>query len=87
MPRPSKNPIPTQSCDTIIRDKIEMSGHRVSKGAAECLAEILTEVGIEIGNSAFSLMTHAGRRTVQRIDIEVAYRMLLPKIIRIPNRK
>jgi len=83
MPRTSKTTIPIAICDKILRKKLEMSGHRVSDDAAEYLAEILEKVGIEIGNSAFCLMSHTGRKTIKKIDVDIAHRMLLPKIMKI----
>lgn len=83
MPRTSKKIIPVAVCSRILREKIEMSGHRISDSAAEYLADILEKVGIEIGNSAFYLMTHTGRKTMKKIDVEIAHRMLLPKIMKI----
>lgn len=87
MPRPSKQEIPTASCDRILRNKLEMSGHRISDDGAKALAEVLEQVAIEIGNTAWGLMAHVGRKTIIRTDIDIAYRMLLPNIERIRLKK
>jgi len=45
---------------------------RVSVSAALELAQILEEVGVEIGEDALEYMMHAGRRTLKAKDIRIA---------------
>ncbi len=45
---------------------------RVSEDAADALRHVLQKVGVHIGREALGLAQHAGRRTVQRGDIDKA---------------
>ena len=52
---------------------------RVSEAAAKALAKELEEVGIKIAKEAIDYAMHAGRKTVQAVDIEIAARKFLGK--------
>lgn len=52
---------------------------RVSESAAKELAKTLEDVGINISKEAIDYAMHAGRKTVQAVDIEIAARKLLGK--------
>jgi histone H3/H4 len=45
---------------------------RVSEDAAETMADVLSEYGLEIAERAAKLATHAGRKTVVAEDIVLA---------------
>jgi len=61
--------VPLAVADRIIR---KGSGLRVGADAAEFLAEILEERGVEISASAGKYAKHAGRKTVKASDIKLA---------------
>ncbi|KXB06236.1 histone [candidate division MSBL1 archaeon SCGC-AAA382C18] len=61
--------LPTAAVDRIIR---RSGGQRVSEKAAEKLAELLEEKGLEIAKEAVKLTDHAGRKTVRDTDIILA---------------
>lgn len=63
--------LPIAAVDRIIR---KAGAQRVSESAAEELAEILEEKGVEIGSEAAELAEHAGRKTVRDEDIRLAAR-------------
>ncbi|HIE13656.1 TPA: histone [Candidatus Bathyarchaeota archaeon] len=50
---------------------------RVSESAAQEMARILEEIGIEIGKEAIDFATHAGRKTVKAGDIRIAARKVM----------
>ena len=52
---------------------------RVSESAAKELAKSLEDVGIKIAKEAIDYAMHAGRKTVQGVDIEIAARKILGK--------
>jgi histone H3/H4 len=52
---------------------------RVSESAAKELAKSLEDVGIKIAEEAIDYAMHAGRKTVQGVDIEIAARKVLGK--------
>jgi histone H3/H4 len=52
---------------------------RVSESAAKELANTLEDVGIRIAKDAIEFAMHAGRKTVQGKDIEIASRKILEK--------
>ena len=47
---------------------------RVSKSAAEELAKVLEEVGVEVAKEAIDFTLYAGRRTVRAKDVKMAYK-------------
>ncbi|KXB01188.1 histone [candidate division MSBL1 archaeon SCGC-AAA259O05] len=63
--------LPIAAVDRIIR---KAGGQRVSKSAAEELAEILEDKGAKIAGEAAELSEHAGRKTVRDEDIRLAVR-------------
>lgn len=63
------NELPIATIERIIR----MSGaERVSKTAAEELADVLEEEAMEIAKEAIEMSAHAGRVTVTEEDIRLA---------------
>ncbi|MFQ6064580.1 MAG: histone family protein [Candidatus Bathyarchaeia archaeon] len=52
---------------------------RVSESAAKELAKALEDVGTKIAKEAIDYAMHAGRKTVQGKDIEIASRKILGK--------
>ncbi len=61
--------VPHAVADRIIR---KGSGLRVGADAAELLAELLEEKGVEIAANAGKFAKHAGRKTVKAQDIKLA---------------
>ncbi len=61
--------LPIAAVDRLIR---KAGGQRVSESAAEELAEIIEEKGLEIASEAAELSEHAGRKTVRDTDIRLA---------------
>ena len=61
--------LPTATLDRVIR---KAGAQRVSESAAEELAEILEDKGMEIAKEAIELTEHAGRKTVRAEDIRLA---------------
>ncbi len=47
---------------------------RVSGEAAETLAEVLHEIGLEISEKAVRIAKHSGRKTVNGEDVKIAVR-------------
>ena len=52
---------------------------RVSEAAAIELAKVLDDIGVKIAREANDYAIHAGRKTVQAVDIEIAARKVLSK--------
>jgi histone H3/H4 len=50
---------------------------RVSESAAKALAKELEGIGIKIAREAIDYAMHAGRKTVQGRDIEIAVRKVM----------
>jgi len=65
--------LPVAPVDRIARLRIE--DYRVSKDARVALAAHLEEWAVEAAESAAALAEHAGRRTVQKEDIEIYFKI------------
>jgi len=65
---PKKRVLSLNAMDKIIRD----TGLRVSEEAKEALADILLEKGRDVGLAAKRFAEHAGRRTINAKDIQLA---------------
>lgn len=63
--------IPIAPIDRLIR---KAGSERVSEQAASELGEVLEELGIEIANISKELSEFAGRKTVTRKDVKLAYK-------------
>jgi len=61
--------LPISAVERLIRS---VGAERVSKSAAEALAEILERKGSEISTMAIRLAKHAGRKTITDEDIKLA---------------
>ncbi len=61
--------LPIAAVDRLIR---KAGAQRVSESAAEELAEIIEEKGLEIASEAAELSEHAGRKTVRDTDVRLA---------------
>jgi histone H3/H4 len=72
MPREkSTQIIPIAPIDRLIR---RAGAERVSEHAAKELGEVLEELGIEIATISKELSEFAGRKTVTRRDVKLAYK-------------
>ncbi len=61
--------IPPASIMELIK---KVGAERVSEEAAVALAEYLIEIGTEVAKESVMLARHAGRKTVKKVDIELA---------------
>ena len=52
---------------------------RVSEAAAKELAEALQKIGIKIAKDSLDFAMHAGRKTIQAQDIEIAAKKIMEK--------
>lgn len=53
--------------------------HRVSERAAKELAKVLDDIGVKIAREAYDYALHAGRKTIQARDIEIAARKVMSR--------
>jgi histone H3/H4 len=53
--------------------------HRVSEAAAKELARVLDNIGVKIAREAYDYAMHAGRKTIQAKDIEIAARKIMTR--------
>lgn len=61
-----------------MRRIIEKAGaERVSESAAREMAEVLEELGLQIGKQALDYTMHAGRKTTKGRDIRIAAKKIL----------
>lgn len=56
----------------VARILMNAGAKRVSAKAAEAFADILYNMGLEIGERAVRIAKHSGRKTVQAGDIKIA---------------
>lgn len=68
MPK-SLRTIPSAPCSRILENS---GAKRVSKEAAEKMADLLEEYGQKISKKALMIAKHSGRKTVQANDIKLA---------------
>ena len=61
--------LPLAAVDRVIR---KGGAERVSESAAEALAEVLEEKGVEIAKKAVQYANHANRKTITDADIRLA---------------
>jgi histone H3/H4 len=53
--------------------------HRVSEAASKELAKVLDELGVKIAREAYDYAMHAGRKTIQARDIEIAAKKVMSR--------
>jgi len=75
MPRRTRvdAPLPYAPFGKILREE---GAYRVSRGAVEELHDIAEKLSREIAREAVELARHAGRRTIEREDIDLAVKRL-----------
>ena len=65
---------PDLSLEAMRRICMKAGAKRVGRSAAEELARILEEAGVEIAKEAIEFTLYAGRRTVRAKDVKMAYK-------------
>ncbi len=65
----AKKLLPLAAMEKILK---EAGAERVSEGAKQALKEALEEEGVSLGERAWTLAKHAGRKTVKKEDIVLA---------------
>ncbi len=69
----SKKPLPTATIERIIKNA---GAKRVSKKAAEAMAEVLYDYVFKLAKEAAMLAEHAGRKTIVASDVKLARKRL-----------
>lgn len=70
MPRKSLTPIPVAPVERILQS---IGAKRVSQSGAYRLAQELSDISLELAESAVKIAKHSGRKTVKARDIRLAF--------------
>ncbi len=70
MPRKSLTPIPVAPVERILSG---IGAKRISASGAERMAQELSDIALQISESAVKIAKHSGRKTVKARDIRLAF--------------
>ncbi len=70
MPRKSLAPIPVAPVEEILQKN---GAKRISFSASKKMAQVVSEIALQISESAVKISRHSNRKTIKARDIRLAY--------------